>query len=85
MGQTAENVASLRGISREQQDEFAVRGQQRAAAAIDAGFFEREIIPVEGADGTVITANDSPRAGTTLEKVAVFASHLVGRGEKRAQ
>jgi acetyl-CoA C-acetyltransferase len=72
MGQTAENVATHCGISRQEQDEFSARSQQRAEAAIAAGFFAREIVPVELADGTVIAADDGPRPGTTYEKVAAL-------------
>jgi len=72
MGQTAENVAELRGISRQAQDEYGVRSQQRAEAAIASGFFDRDITPVTLADGTVVSADDSPRAGTTLEKVSTL-------------
>jgi acetyl-CoA C-acetyltransferase len=70
MGQTAENVAELHGITRAEQDEFGVRSQNNAEEAIKNGFFEREITPVELPDGTVVSADDGPRAGTTLEKVA---------------
>ncbi|MFT4042086.1 MAG: acetyl-CoA C-acetyltransferase [Gordonia sp. (in: high G+C Gram-positive bacteria)] len=70
MGQTAENVASLTGISREDQDHWGVRSQNRAEEAIKAGFFEREIDPVTLPDGTIVTADDGPRAGTTYEKVS---------------
>jgi acetyl-CoA C-acetyltransferase len=70
MGQTAENVAEFKGVTREEQDEFAVESQHRAVAAQEAGFFDREIIPVTLADGTVVTKDDGPRAGTTLEKLA---------------
>ncbi|WP_137725032.1 acetyl-CoA C-acetyltransferase [Prescottella subtropica] len=70
MGHTAENVASLTGISREDQDHWGVRSQNRAEAAINAGFFEREISPVTLADGTVVSTDDGPRAGTTYEKVS---------------
>lgn len=69
MGQTAENVAELRGISRAAQDEFAVRSQNRAEAAIASGFFERDITPVTLPDGTVVSTDDGPRAGVTLESV----------------
>ena len=72
MGQTAENVAELRGISRQAQDEYGVRSQQRAEAAIASGFFDRDITPVTLADGTVVSADDSPRAGTTFEKVSTL-------------
>ncbi len=79
MGQTAENVAELRGISREAQDAYALESQRRAQAAIDSGFFARETTPLSLPDGTVITADDSPRPGTTLEKLAalepVFREH----------
>ncbi|WP_327633136.1 acetyl-CoA C-acetyltransferase [Kribbella sp. NBC_00482] len=70
MGQTAENVATLRGISRADQDVFGVRSQNLAEKAIDNGFFEREITPVTLPDGTVVSKDDGPRAGTTLEKVS---------------
>jgi acetyl-CoA C-acetyltransferase len=67
MGQTAENVAELKGVSRLDQDEFAVQSQTRAVAAQEAGFFDREIIPVTTPSGTVVTKDDGPRPGTTLE------------------
>ena len=72
MGQTAENVAEFKCVTREEQDEFAVESQHRAVAAQEAGFFEREIIPVTLADGTVVTKDDGPRAGTTLERLATL-------------
>jgi len=72
MGQTAENVAELRGITREQQDEFGVRSQNLAEKAIANGFWQREITPVTLPDGTVVTADDGPRPGTTIEKVAAL-------------
>jgi len=72
MGQTAENVAELRGITREQQDEFGVRSQNLAEKAIANGFWQREIIPVTMPDGTVVTADDGPRPGTTIEKIAAL-------------
>ncbi len=70
MGQTAENVASLTGISREDQDRWGVRSQNRAEEAIGRGFFEREITPVTLPDGTVVSTDDGPRPGTTYEKVS---------------
>jgi acetyl-CoA C-acetyltransferase len=70
MGQTAENVAQLENVSREAQDEFAALWQTRAVAAQQNGIFEREITPVTLADGTIVTADDCPRAGTTAEKLA---------------
>ena len=72
MGETAENVAQLRGISREQQDEFGVRSQNLAEKAIANGFWQREITPVTLPDGTVVTADDGPRPGVTIEKVAAL-------------
>jgi acetyl-CoA C-acetyltransferase len=72
MGQTAENVAELRGVSREQQDEFGVRSQNLAEKAIANGFWQREITPVTLPDGSVVSADDGPRPGTTLEKVATL-------------
>jgi len=70
MGQTAENVAQLRQVSRAEQDEFGVRSQNLAEKAIANGFWQRDITPARLPDGTVISADDGPRAGTTLEKVA---------------
>ncbi|WP_405134807.1 acetyl-CoA C-acetyltransferase [Nocardia sp. NBC_01388] len=70
MGQTAENVATYTGISREDQDHWAVRSQNRAEEAIKSGFFEREITPVTLPDGTIVTTDDGPRAGTTYEKIS---------------
>jgi acetyl-CoA C-acetyltransferase len=85
MGLTAENVARRCGVSREQQDEWAVLSQGRAVAARDSGHFDAEIVPVTvpahseaGADGgpavevpeAVVTRDDGPRAGTTLEVLA---------------
>ena len=72
MGQTAENVAELRGITREQQDEFGVRSQNLAEKAIANGFWQREITPVTLPDGTVVTTDDGPRPGVTIEKVAAL-------------
>ncbi|MFT4199180.1 acetyl-CoA C-acetyltransferase [Gordonia sp. (in: high G+C Gram-positive bacteria)] len=70
MGETAENVASYTGISREDQDRWGVLSQNRTEAAIKSGFYEREIDPVTLADGTKVTADDGPRAGTTYEKIS---------------
>ena len=72
MGETAENVAQLRGITREQQDEFGVRSQNLAEKALANGFWQRDITPLTLPDGTVVAADDGPRAGTTLEKVATL-------------
>ncbi|MBT9255177.1 acetyl-CoA C-acetyltransferase [Phycicoccus sp. MAQZ13P-2] len=69
MGQTAENVATLRGVSRQRQDEWGVTSQNRAEKAIADGFFAREILPVTLAGGGVVSTDDGPRAGVTLEGV----------------
>jgi acetyl-CoA C-acetyltransferase len=70
MGQTAENVATLRGLSRQELDEFGVRSQNLAEKALADGFWQREITPVTTPDGTVVAADDGPRAGVTLEAVS---------------
>lgn len=70
MGQTAENVAALKGVSRREQDEFGVRSQNLAEKAVADGFWETDITPVTLPDGTVVSRDDGPRAGTTYEAVA---------------
>jgi acetyl-CoA C-acetyltransferase len=84
MGMTAENVAERCGVTREQQDGWAVISQNRAVAARDGGHFDAEIVPVTvpahtepGADGesvevaeTVVARDDGPRPGTTIEVLA---------------
>jgi acetyl-CoA C-acetyltransferase len=70
MGQTAENLARLKGVSREEMDEFGVRSQNLAEKAIANGFWTREITPVTTPSGRVVDADDGPRAGVTLEGVA---------------
>jgi acetyl-CoA C-acetyltransferase len=72
MGQTAENVATLRGLTRLELDEFGVRSQNLAEKAIADGFWQREITPVTTPDGTVVSADDGPRPGVTLEGVSAL-------------
>ena len=86
MGMTAENVADRCNVSREAQDEWAVTSQARAVAAVESGHFDKEIVPVtvpahkdvdkEGNEidvpETVVTKDDGPRAGTTMEKLAAL-------------
>jgi acetyl-CoA C-acetyltransferase len=72
MGITAENVAERYGVTREQQDEYAQRSQERAVAAQLSGFFDREIVPVS-VNGTEVTRDDGPRASSTLEKLGTLA------------
>jgi acetyl-CoA C-acetyltransferase len=70
MGQTAENVRELEGVTRREMDEFAALSQNRAVESVENGFFEREITPVTLPDGTVVAKDDGPRPGTTVEKLA---------------
>ncbi|MCF6746569.1 acetyl-CoA C-acetyltransferase [Blastococcus sp. KM273128] len=70
MGQTAENLALLKGVTRQEMDEFAVRSQNLAEESINNGFWEREITPITLPDGTVVSKDDGPRPGTTLEGIA---------------
>lgn len=72
MGQTAENVAQHLNIGRREQDEFAVRSHHLAEAAINEGFYRNEITPIHLPDGTVVSADDGPRPGVTLDSI----SHL---------
>ena len=72
MGETAENVAERYGVKREDMDEYAKRSQDLAVEAQESGFFDREIIPVETPDGTVVSKDDGPRAGTTVEKLSTL-------------
>ncbi|WP_155374225.1 acetyl-CoA C-acetyltransferase [Catellatospora vulcania] len=70
MGQTAENLAQLHGVTREDMDSFGVRSQNLAEQGIKDGFCAREITPVTLPDGTVVSQDDGPRAGVTLEGTA---------------
>ncbi len=67
MGQTAENVAQIEGVTRDEQDLFAFESQQNAARAIANGFPEIDITPVVLPDGTIVSADDGPRPNTTRE------------------
>ncbi|WP_194926021.1 acetyl-CoA C-acetyltransferase [Catenulispora pinisilvae] len=73
MGQTAENLAQIKGISRQEQDEFGVRSQNLAEKAIADGFWEKDITPITLPDGTVVSKDDGPRAGVTYEKTSTLA------------
>lgn len=74
MGETAENVAEKYGIAREEQDAFALQSQQRAAAAMEAGLFREEIVPVPVPAGKgetrLVDTDEHPRPGTTMEQLA---------------
>jgi len=72
MGQTAENVAEYENVSRDDMDEFACHSQNRAVESQNNGFFEREIIPVTLADGTVVDKDDGPRPDTTVEVLSTL-------------
>jgi len=75
MGVTAENVAKLYNITRDEQDAFAVDSQRKALAAIEAGYFKSQIVPVElkGRKGTVLFDTDEhPKAGTTVESLGAL-------------
>jgi acetyl-CoA C-acetyltransferase len=73
MGQTAENVAQIRNVTRHDQDVFGVRSQNLAEAAIANGFWATDIVPISLPDGTVVTSDDGPRPGVTLDRVAELA------------
>jgi len=70
MGQTAENLAQLKGVTRADKDEFGVRSQNLAEKAIADGFWAKDITPITLPDGTELAADDGPRPGVTIEKVA---------------
>ena len=84
MGQTAENVRELCGVSREAMDRFAQRSQQRAVASQDNGFFDREIVPLTLPDGTLVDRDDSPRRGTDLASMAELKPAFRPDGEVTA-
>jgi acetyl-CoA C-acetyltransferase len=70
MGKTAEFVARQTGTTRRDQDEWALESQRRAELAIGAGYFAREIVQVTTAAGAVVSADDGPRPGTTMEALS---------------
>ena len=70
MGQTAENLALLKGVSREEMDHFGVRSQNLAEAAIANGFWAKEITPVTLPSGDIVSTDDGPRAGVTYDGVS---------------
>jgi acetyl-CoA C-acetyltransferase len=87
MGNTAENVAEKYQITREQQDQFAVRSQNKAEAAIKSGRFKDEIVPVtiKGRKGdTVVDTDEFPRFGTTLDAVAKLRPAFAKEGSVTA-
>jgi len=80
MGITAVNVANKYGVKREDMDKFAQRSQELAVKSQEDGFFDREIVPVTLADGTVVAKDDGPRASSTLEKLAELPEAFGGGG-----
>jgi acetyl-CoA C-acetyltransferase len=84
MLQTAENVAQLKSVSRQEQDEFAALSQQRAEAAQTSGYFADEITPVTTPSGNVVDTDDCPRHGTTVEKLSGLKPVLEGQMGDRA-
>jgi acetyl-CoA C-acetyltransferase len=72
MGQTAENLALLKNVTREDMDHFGVRSQNLAEKAIADGFWAKDITPITLPNGTVVSADDGPRAGITYEKTATL-------------
>jgi len=80
MGITAVNVANKYGVSREDMDKFAQRSQELAVKSQQDGFFDREIVPVTLADGTVVAKDDGPRASSTLEKLGALDEAFAGGG-----
>jgi acetyl-CoA C-acetyltransferase len=84
MGLTAENVADRFEVSRSSMDEFAKRSQDLAVAAQANGFFEREIIPIQRPDGTIVSIDDGPRANTTLDRLADLQPAFLPNGKVTA-
>ena len=80
MGLTAENVAAQWNVSREDQDAWAVISQERAVAAWEDGHFDVEITPVTTPEGEVVSRDDGPRPGTTLEKLSALKPAFVEDG-----
>jgi acetyl-CoA C-acetyltransferase len=80
MGITAVNVANKYGVKREDMDKFAQRSQELAVKSQEDGYFDREIVPVTLADGTVVSKDDGPRASSTLEKLAELPEAFGGGG-----
>ena len=70
MGETAENVAEKYEVSRADMDKYAQRSQELAVQSQESGFFDREIVPVTGPEGTEVVKDDGPRASSTLEKLS---------------
>ena len=72
MGETAENVADRKRITREEMDRYAVKSQARAVESRDGGFFDREIVPVPLSNGSIMRRDDGPRPNTTMDVLATL-------------
>ena len=84
MGQTAENVRLKEGVARRDMDEFAARSQQLAVANQENGYWDGEITPITTPSGTVVSKDDGPRPGTTVEKLAELKPAFRPDGEVTA-
>ena len=80
MGQTAENVVEVEGVTREEMDRFGVRSQNLACEFVENGFFDNEITPLVLEDGTVVSKDDGPRPGTTSETVSQLKPEFRPKG-----
>jgi acetyl-CoA C-acetyltransferase len=80
MGITAVNVANKYGVKREDMDKYAQRSQELAVASQESGFFDKEIVPIPGPDGTEVAKDDGPRASSTLEKLSELDEAFGGGG-----
>jgi acetyl-CoA acyltransferase len=81
MGMTAENLARRHGITRAEQDAFALRSQRKAAAAFERGAFGDELVPVRTPDGTVVDSDGCLRPATSLEGLAALKTAFLPEGE----
>jgi acetyl-CoA C-acetyltransferase len=84
MGMTAENVAERWNVERDEMDRFAQRSQERAVAAQNDGFFDRELTPYPKEDGSVVSRDDGPRADSTLEKLSELEPAFLPGGKVTA-
>jgi acetyl-CoA C-acetyltransferase len=84
MGMTAENVADRWGVERDEMDRYAQRSQERAVAAQQDGFFERELTPYPKEDGSVVSRDDGPRPDSSLESLAALEPAFLPGGKVTA-
>jgi 3-oxoadipyl-CoA thiolase len=83
LGETAERVAGMYRISRQEQDEFALESQQRAEAAVRAGIFKEELVPVEvgqGPERVTVCEDETPRSGLTIEQLGRLPPAFAAQG-----